>query len=166
MTIMMAILTSLLALGALGTPEVRAASAGDYCAVDLRTPGSMVCAQTPSGLTDATTAWRRAPGNARASVLIARLYDDPNFDPSAGYLEVNAGGDCTSSTTTVDYQLTDLGAWSNRTSSFKSYGTCRARIWTGTAFSGSAYPGASSFTASAPTVSAGVDNMAKSAQFS
>jgi hypothetical protein len=135
---------------------------GSYCSVSLPEP-TYVCADSPSALASVQSAGSRL---AATQFLIARLYDNSNFDTSAGYLNVYAAGDCTLSTGNIDYTMNDLSTWSNRVSSFESFGNCAARLWTATNYAGSAYPSTSTFLVSSSYVGATFNDKAKSAQFS
>jgi hypothetical protein len=55
----------------------------------------------------------------------------------------------------------DLGSWSDRVSSFHSYGSCATRLWTGTGYTGSAYGWSVS-----SNVPSSLNDKARSAQFS
>jgi hypothetical protein len=135
--------------------------AADYCSVDVSTR-VLVCADSAAGLASV----RAATPHARLSqVLIARLYDAANYDTSAGYLNVYAASGCTSSGADVDASLSNLGAWSDRVSSFSSYGTCATRLWANTGFSGAAYPSSTGWLVDGTSLGA-LNNAASSVQFS
>ena len=134
---------------------------GAYCAVTLPS-GNVMCADSPAAL---TREWNSVPHTEATQFLIARLYDNSNFDTSAGYLNVYAGGDCTISTGNVDYSLSDLGTWSSRVSSFQTFGNCATRLWSGTGFAGTAYP-SSGYLVNSSYVGAAFNDKARSAQFS
>lgn len=133
-----------------------------YCAVNVATPTAMICGDSPTALLTATS----ASSAIASSVLIARLYDNANYDGSAGYLEVYAAADCTASKSNIDSSLADLGAYDNRISSFKSFGNCATRLWTATSFTGSAYPSSTTLTANSTNVGTSTNDKARSAQFS
>lgn len=141
--------------------SAEAHSSGPYCAVRLPAE-SFVCAETPAAL---FRVWSSQPHTDATQFLIARLYDNSNYDTGAGYLNVYAGGDCTVSTGNVDYSLSDLGTWSNRVSSFESFGNCAARLWSGTSFTGTTYP-SSGYRVNSSYVGASFNDKAHSAQFS
>ena len=124
---------------------------------------NIVCADSPAALQAVSSGGTQATAT---EYLIARLYDDANYDTSAGYLNVYAAGDCTVSTSNVDYSMSDLGTWSNRVSSFESFGDCATRLWSGTSFSGAAYPSSSGYYVSSSYVGAAFNDKARSAQFS
>lgn len=132
-----------------------------YCSVSLPSE-SLVCADSPAAL---ASAWGARPNTDATQFLIARLYDDSNYSTAAGYLNVYAGGDCTVSTSNVDYSISDLGTWSNRVSSFESFGNCATRLWSGTSFGGTAYP-SSGYQVNSSYVGAAFNDKARSARFS
>jgi len=132
-----------------------------YCEVFL--PGGQItCSSTPLQSREATGATSQVTDTA---YLIARLYDNANYDTSAGYLNVYAAGDCTPSASDIDYNMGDLGSWSNRVSSFESFGNCATRLWTGTNYTGSAYPSSSGWLVDSSNVGSAMNDKARSAQF-
>lgn len=136
-----------------------------YCSVDIRQPQIITCTSSPS--TIAPIAASRANGVApmASSLLIGRLYDNANYNTDSGYLNIYAGADCTPSGNNIDAQLSDLGAWKNRVSSFKSFGHCAARLWSATGFHGTAYPNTTGFTVNSRNVGA-MNDRTQSVQFS
>lgn len=149
--------------GAIAAVSANAApvSSGAYCSVILPSE-SFVCADSPAALANA---WGARPHSDATQFLIARLYDNSNYNTTAGYLNVYAGGDCTVSTGNVDYSLSDLGTWSSRVSSFESFGNCATRLWSGTSFAGTPYP-SSGYQVNSSYVGSAFNDKARSAQFS
>lgn len=137
------------------------ATNGAYCAVSLPSK-TFVCADSPAALLRARSS---QPQTGATQFLIARLYDNSNYDTSAGYLNVYAGGDCTVSTGNVDYSLSDLGTWSNRVSSFESFGNCATRLWSGTSYTGTAFP-SSGYEVDSSYVGGAFNDKARSTKFS
>lgn len=133
-----------------------------FCSVSLPQQ-NFLCAGSPGSLKEA---WNARKHVAATEFLIGRLYDDANYATSDGYLNVYASGDCTSSGTNVDYSITDLDTWSNRVSSFETFGNCATRLWSGTNFGGTAYPSSSGYYIDSSYVGAAFNDKARSAQFS
>jgi len=133
----------------------------DYCSIDV-SQQTLVCSGSAAGL---ATAWTATPRTQLTQVLIARLYDAADYDTSAGYLNVYADSDCTSSGSNIDASISNLGAWSDRVSSFASYGNCATRLWANTGFSGAAYPSSTGWLVDGTSLGT-LNNAASSAQFS
>lgn len=144
-------------------PSIATASDGQYryCSVDVREPQNITCSASP----DATRPAASSPEVAAASLLIARLYDNTNYNTGGGYLNIYAAADCTPTGSDIDAQIADLGAWKNRVSSFESFGNCAARLWSATSFQGDAYPSAFGFSGSSTNVGS-MSDRAASVQFS
>lgn len=143
---------------------------GRYCAVDVRTPNHPICAESPVGLNSARDEAARlqqaAEVTPQAQVLIATLYDNAGYDTNAGYLDIYAGAGCSPSKSSVDFSMSNLSTWSGRVSSFESFGSCAMRLWSGTGFTGSAYPSSTSFIVNSTYVGAAMNDKARSLQLS
>lgn len=100
----------------------------------------------------------------QAVVLIARLYDNSNYDTAAGYLDVY-GNACTSTKTDIDASQSSLGSYNNRVSSFQSYSGCATKLYTAGSFGGTSYP-TSGYLTSTTYVGATMNDNAESARFS
>ncbi len=139
---------------------------GTYCSIDIREPQAMTCSSSPI-VRSPLSAAQRFPGAApmAASLLVGRLYDNASYDTAGGYLNVYAGADCSSSGSDIDAQISDLGVWKNRISSFQSFGKCAARLWSTTGFRGAAYPNASGLSVRSTNVG-DMNDRAASVQFS
>lgn len=135
----------------------------NYCSIDVREPQTIICSTSPDTMRPMTI--RSGSAAPAASLLIARLYDNANYDTSSGYLNVYAGADCTPTGNDIDSQIPDLGAWKNRVSSFQSFGNCAARLWSATEFHGDAYPSSVGFSVSSTNVGY-MNDRAASIQFS
>jgi hypothetical protein len=136
---------------------------GPFCAVSMNHGGATVCASSAREL---ATAWARSPFSVESSVLIVILYDNANMDGSAGSWSYYGAAACTSTTSDIDYSVSTLGSFNNRTSSFQSYNNCATRLWSGTSYTGTAYPSSVGYLVSSTYVGAGFNDTAESAQFS
>jgi len=158
--VVMAALVASVVVGAGASP---ASEGGNYCAMEVDDPATMTCASSSDALDHA---WQLENKARRVQLLIARFYDNANYDTSAGYLEIYAAADCTASKTGVDSQNSDLGTWRDRISSLKSFGNCATRLWTGTSFTGTAYPSSGSYIVNSSSIGSSMNDKARSAQFS
>jgi hypothetical protein len=146
-------------------PDARPAPAGSgpFCAVSVNHAGATVCASTAGEL---AAVWARSPLSVESSVLIAILYDNANYDSSAGSWSYYGAAACTSTTSDIDYSVSTLGSFNSRTSSFQSYNNCSTRLWSGTGYTGTAYPSSVGYLVSSTYVGAAFNDKAQSAQFS
>lgn len=141
--------------------------AGDAAALDevvengALTPGGAAAAGSGA---DAVASNPDSTEAALAAVLIARLYDNADYNTSAGYLDVY-GNACTSSKTDIDSSQSTLGSYNNRTSSFQSYNGCATKLYTATSFGGSSYP-SSGYLTSSNYVGTTMNDNAESSRFS
>lgn len=153
----------ILALSVAPAASATAATDVQFCAIDITSSSVPICAATEA---DLSALWTSSRTSRATQFLIARLYDNQNYNTAAGYYDIYAAGDCTVSGTGVDYQISDLGTWRDRVSSFKSFGNCATRLWSSTSFSGTAYPSSTTWLASSTYVGATFNDKARSAQFS
>lgn len=146
-----------------------ATDTGKFCSIRAETQ-KMVCVATEAEMPQARAL---AAGNTAARgdvtpmavVIVGKLYDNANYDESAGYLEVQSNALCTSTRTDVNVSLGTLGSWDNRISSFKAFANCGAKLFENTYFGGSAYPG-SGFYVQSSNVGVAMNDRASSVQFS
>lgn len=148
---------------ATATPAPAASGAGDFCVINVEHASAPTCFPSPARLMAAETG---QTSTQATQYLIARLYDNRDYNTAAGYLEVYAPSGCTGATTNIDFQIVDLGSWKDRISSFKSFGLCAAKLWTGTNFNGSAYPSTGSFQANSTYIGNAMNDHTRSIQFS
>ncbi|QXJ23865.1 hypothetical protein AGRA3207_005079 [Actinomadura graeca] len=88
-----------------------------HCVTDLDTR-STHCFTTEQQARSFTSA-----GHAAAETILAILYDKTGYQHPPSLTLVGDHG-CTVSTSDVDYQVSDLATWSNRTSSFVTRNHC------------------------------------------
>lgn len=147
---------------AAAAPAAAAPSGGNFCSINVDTE-RMVCVATAAELPSAQAQAARSGGvTPAATYIIAKLYDNGNFDASAGVLEVTAGAACTTSKTNIDSSLSNLGVWSDRISSFQGYANCYVKLWENAGFVGASlgyYSGTSN-------VGSAMNDRASSARFS
>lgn len=91
--------------------------------------------ETVSGVrVDARREAMLALAGAQASVALSTIYDDNGYG-GGSYTMSTSSGSCA----TTAFGFTDIGpiGWYGRVSSFKSYGSCKTALFTGTNYSGS-----------------------------
>jgi hypothetical protein len=134
--------------GASAAPASVAVAGGDFCSLSVDTQ-RMVCVATAADL-PAARGEAAAPAGADASArssaaravfIIGKLYDNSDLNDGRSHLEMTSGGQCTSSRTNIDFFSANLGAWSNRISSFQAFANCAIKIYDGVNYGGSAFPG-------------------------
>lgn len=122
----------LAALGLLAlAPAASATAPAQHCAADIASK-RMVCAASQ----DEAVARMAATQKSAKWVAHVILYDGTGY--SGASLTLGGGGSCTATTSDVDSQAVDLGAWgwSNRASSFVTRNRCDMKGWDGTNFTG------------------------------
>lgn len=166
----LAAVTALLA-GTIAVPVLSAGSAtagpagsGNFCSFNVETQ-KMVCVATEAELVGARAQAARNAVTPLATYTIAKLYDNANYDASAGVLEVTAGASCTTSRSNIDSSIADLGGWRNRISSFQGFANCAVKLFENTNWGGSAYPG-TGYYVSSTNVGAAMNDQAESVRFS
>ena len=151
------------AISIAGAPTAPSTRETPFCAASIERPQDAVCAATEDAL---KAAWAASELSTDSTVLIVILYDNANMDGSAGSWSYYGSAACTSTTSDIDYSVSTLGSFNQRTSSFQSYNNCATRLWSGTSFTGTAFPGSTSFQVSSTNVGASFNDKAQSAQFS
>jgi hypothetical protein len=133
-----------------------------FCMINVAADAEPVCASSADGLAQLQARLGPAPA---ASVRIARLYDYRDYNTAAGFMDVYAPADCTSTVGDIDYQIADLGVWKDRVSSFQSVGNCATKLYSGMNYGGTSYP-ASGYLVASTYVGDAFNDRARSARFS
>ena len=146
-------------------------TSGNFCVSYLPT-GKTVCvaseddmpAARQAVLVSATTT--DSADSAATVVHIATLYDNDQYNTAAGYYEITTSADCTASKTDANWQNSNLAAigWSNRVSSFHSYGNCQTRLFANTSFGGTTYP-TTGYVADSPNLGTSMNDNAESVKW-
>ncbi|MET3808719.1 hypothetical protein ABIB25_005749 [Nakamurella sp. UYEF19] len=131
---------------------------GIFCVMFLPT-GVHRCVDSPADLVRARSAVipsrtsveeNGAVRGTNAVFHIATIWDNAGYDSKRGSYEFYAGADCTPSKGDINWQNQNLGSigWSNRVSSFQSYGNCQTQVFAGLTFTGLIFPVGGFLTAS------------------
>lgn len=137
---------------------------GNYCVMYVPT-GAHACVDSADLLPIARAAVLSDDSAVvpNVTVHIATVWDNASYDNGRGSYEFYTSADCTASKTDGNWQNQNLSSigWSNRISSFQSYGNCQTRLFASINFAGSTYP-TSGYVANSSNVGTAMNDNAES----